>query len=173
MFDNEVQSLFEKTKENYPYIKRIKNQYFKSSLLEFSCILVNAKTLKYLCGVKSDFLGKYTKECIIIVPIDYKTNGCKVYCKKWKEILNIPNNRMHYEQEEICGFTKLCVGVKGSFSCLLNPILESLKTAEHILNAYELYIKGCSNDIILIDYKHGEEGLKEYESNSKKYKNRK
>ena len=65
---------------------------------------------------------------------------------------------------------EFCVGVNKSFQTLNNVILENVKTAEHMLIAYEQVQKGITPRAKLIGYAHGDEGEREYERDRKRYR---
>jgi len=165
----EATKLFNKTLLDFPFCQKMTIDYKEPFLFAFSTTIVRKSTLEAQGAFESDFLNEYTRKAIVIVTSDFDTNGCRVFCQKWDNVNKVPSKSLHFEKEHIGAFTKLCVGVPGSFKSLPNPIKESLRTAEHTLIAYELFLKGINKKIELIDYSHGYEGEKEYEGYKKKY----
>ena len=51
-----------------------------------------------------------------------------------------------------------------------NVILENIRTAEHLLIAYENYLCGNTKTVVVEEYSHGDQGIKEYAKEQNKYK---
>lgn len=168
MINAKCLELFNKTKDVYPFISNI-DYPAKDYFIKFDVIIANKKSIEHLSSSEKDYLGDYSMEAVVFVPYDYLENGCHVYCKKWANVERIPSDRLHFELKTYQDFTKLCIGVTGSFARLKNPILESIKTAEHVLTAYKLFLLGYTTDIILIDYAHNNAGIEEYKNDKKRY----
>lgn len=173
MEEDKKRLILNKLKSKYLCVEESSKYRSNESFLEFTCLLVSKKEIDEIFSTKEDYLGEYSREAYVIVPFDYEKKGCAVYCKKWKNISRIPNEHYHFENFSIYDFYKLCTGVPESFKFLKSPILECLRTAEQTLIAYELYLRGYNNDIILIDYNHGQKGVIEYASNKRSYKTKK
>lgn len=123
-------------------------------------------------AMRQDFLQKYSKELEIIVPFDYKEKGCKVYGGSWIDLDKIPPEYQHFHGKLPDGRLSFCVGVPESFRKMRNVILESTRTADRMLTAYELFQSGQTKTLELIAYAHGQEGIDEYRGKKKKYQSK-
>ena len=157
-------------KKYYPFSSLIIRPTSTQELAEIQVIAANKKLIELVCGKKEDFVGDYSKELHIIVPINYQKEGCEVYGAKWFDKTKVKSKHIHMFQNnsEKYGF-QLCVGVPQSFSLMNNVILENVKTADNMLIAYERIMAGMSKQFDMIAYSHGEKGKKEFEKNKSKY----
>ena len=119
---------------------------------------------------EEDFLEEYSKELQILIPWDYKKQGCKVYGGAWLQEELIQEVDRHFYEKGKNGMREFCVGVNRSFQTLKNVILENVKTAENMLIAYEHVQRGITPRAKLIGYAHGYKGERDYERDRKKYK---
>lgn len=156
----------------YPFTKIIYRIPYNQRAIDcLKIVAVNSKVIKAVNGVERDFLGKYSKLIYVVIPPTYAVNGCYVYGAKWENLFEIPYEDRHIDYGvEKDGYHKLCVGVPQSFKEFKNPILESVRTAERILTAYELYLCGTNKSIDLNAYSHGKQGEIEYEKKNNRYR---
>ena len=168
----DVKADIEELKDHYKFVDLVSPPLAKPYLTYLKVIAVNTEFIERTCGLKEDFIGEYSKEIIVVVPLDYKKKGCYVYGAKWVDIEKIPKRHRHFFLKNTTedGYKHICVGVPASHANMRNPILEDVRTAEHILVGYELYMSGAEKNIDLIEYSHGDTGIKEYEQNEKKYR---
>ena len=155
--------------KHYPYAS-IKFQ--KLGSVEYGLIRVIAvkkKIIDKTLARKEDFLDEYSRELFVVVPHGYRSRGCIVQGAKWLDLTKIPKSDIHLLPWGITLFDRyvklgynLCIGVQESFADLKNVILENVRTADHILTAYENFMRGDTNRIKLFGLKHGKEGSKEY-----------
>lgn len=159
-------------KKEYKYIEEMPTICLsKPTLKVYRVLAVSNEILNETLSSGEDFLGKYSREIYVVVPLDYKKNGCLVYGAKWENIFEIPDKHLHINKRYANnGYHELCIGVPQSFSKEKNAFLSSIRTAEHILRAYMLFLSNESKNINLLAYSHGEEGVKEYEKNQRKEK---
>lgn len=141
--------------------------------IELRVIAADKKLIEMTCSDMNDFLNGYSKELHIIVPFDYKKNGCKVFGGKWIDIKSIELQHQHFNGKRTDGNYLFCTGVPDSFLEMKNVILENVRTADKMLTAYELYQKGLTNGLELLAYSHGEEGVDEYKKRKKRVPTRK
>ncbi len=89
----------------------------------------------------------------------------------WNGLEKISNDKTHfYKNVKMDDMYELCVCPSQAIKNMNNPLLENIKTADHMMTAYELYIEGIRDTICLKDYSHGSEGEKEYEQEQKRRK---
>lgn len=171
-YDLQINSELEIVKSEYPFIKEIPTNIASTSYLRtFRVIAVHSRVISDEMGFEEDYINEYSKEIFLIIPKDYKVNGCIIYGAKWLNLKDIPDNDLHiYKNKDNNGYHKLCVGVDGSFINLRYPILESIRTSDKILTAYKLYLEGVTSKVILFAYSHGEKGKKEYGRDKGKYR---
>lgn len=134
------------------------------------CVAANKELVHTMNARKEDFLGEYDKFLYIEVPFDYRINGCKVYGGKWLDKSINVSDKHFYVNSKHDSLYKLCVGVPESFRNLKNVILESVRTAENMLIAYELLQSGRKEKLELKVYEHGDRGREQYRKDSKRYK---
>lgn len=135
-------------------------------------IAVHKKLIDEVKGSSSDFTGKYSKELFIVAPFDYQIKGCDVYGASWVELHRVRIEDWHFLDK--CKKTKhgykLCVGVPESFPLMGNVLIESVKTAENMLIAYERIMCGETTSLEDIKtYSHGEAGIQEFNSDRKRF----
>ena len=167
---NAVISDVRELKKQYPFTKIILLPTTSISQIELDITAVRAEIISQTGAIEADFLGKFSRQLHLIIPYDYRKNGCLVYGGKWIDLRNIPDRYQHFNEVRKDGSLLFCVGVPESFLQLKNVILECVKTADNMLTAYEKYQCGRSKSLELISYSHGEKGINEYKREKKKYK---
>lgn len=135
-------------------------------------IAADKSLIQKTCAMRQDFLQRYSKELEIIVPLNYRTAGCKVYGGSWIDLDKIPPEYQHFHGRLSDGRFSLCVGIPESFGKMRNAVLECVRTADRMLTAYELYQTGQTETLELISYAHGQEGIEEYRGKKKKYQSK-
>ena len=161
-------------KEQYPFCFLTIPPTINPSEAEIRVVAVNKDLIDIVGGVESDFLGSYSKELHLRVPIDYRDRGCFVYGAGWVRTEELNNEDVHffYDNEKLIRSRyglQLCVGTPESFPLMNNVILENVKTAENMLIAYERVMRGESKSLYLIAYAHGAEGRWQFLKNKKSY----
>ena len=121
-------------------------------------------------ATENDFLGEYSRELWIRIPVKYKKDGCAVFGGKWINKEKIPQGQQHFYNNDPNKGYRFCVGVPDSFKTMSNVILENVRTADHILTAYADYISGRTKTIVLSQYSHGDKGINEYRRQKRKEK---
>lgn len=169
-----VLSDFSEVKEEYPFCYLIIPPTVEPTRARIYVVAANRQLISDCYAVKGDFTGNYSKELWISIPADYKEKGCKVYGGAWIDVNRIPDEHRHFypagSEYKRYGY-EFCVGVPDSFKTLKNVILENIRTAEHLLIAYENFLCGGTNTIVIEGYAHGYKGIREYGKNKKRYKN--
>ena len=144
------------------------------SIATIKVIAVTADLIAETYSIKSDYLGEYSKELHIDIPINYRKTGCVVYAGKWIDISKCKYEDIHLQQERgryICtryGYS-LCVGTPESFSNLENVLLENVRTADNMLVAYERIMRDEADRLELNAYAHGDAGRIQFKNSRKKY----
>ncbi|MFA7436231.1 MAG: hypothetical protein WC006_07720 [Bacilli bacterium] len=156
-------------KESYPFFKIIIIPTSKPTLIGLEITVINIKLIKETGANENDFLDAYSKKSNVIIPIDYKYNGCYIYGGSWIDPNKIPIEDIHFINSTKNDDYLFCLGVPKSFSKLSNVILENIKTLDNIYIAYEKFLCGDSNTVELIAYSHGQKGEYEYDKNKRKY----
>ena len=165
-----VMSDVRELKELYPFTKMILLPTKSVSQIELDITAVRAEIIGQTGAIEADFLGEFSRRLHLVVPYDYRKNGCLVYGGCWIDRQTIPVKDQHFNGVAKDGSLLFCVGVPGSFAQLKNVILENVKTADNMLTAYEKYQCGRSKSLELISYTHGERGINEYKREKKRYK---
>lgn len=161
-------------KKDYPYSYLTILPSDKPRIAYLRVVAANKAIIEKIGGLESDFIKDYSRELYLFIPHDYKTQGCHVYGGKWidKKKLMEKDVHFHHSNGKVIyteyGY-QLCVGTPGSFSLLKNVILENVKTAEHMLIAYEQVMTGMTSELNLLAYAHGSKGIKQFENNKNKY----
>ena len=165
---------FSGLKEEYPFSTLLILPTAEPSLASASVIAVNRAIVEAVNGRPEDFQGEFSKLLHIEIPLDYRNSGCRVYGGKWIDDSKIPAKDVHLFHsntrivENKYGY-QMCVGTPESFSTMKNVLLESVKTADNMLVAYERVQCGLSDRVILNAYSHGESGKEEYRKDKKRY----
>lgn len=169
-----VRSDFREMRAQYPFCYLSILPTITPSEAEIRVVAANIGLIDAVCGVENDFLGDCSKELLLRVPVDYQENGCVVYGANWVEIEKLTDEDIHFFHsngkiiKNRYGF-QLCVGTPESFSMMPNVILESVKTAENLLIAYERVMTGESKKLEMIAYAHGDVGRRQFKNNRKRY----
>lgn len=168
----DVLSDFAEVKEEYPFCYLTIPPTVEPQRAEICVVAANCRLIAECYAVKEDFIGDYSKKLRLSIPADYKDKGCKVYGGAWIDSNKIPEAHRHFYPAR--GLYKsygyeFCVGVPDSFKTLKNVILENIRTAEHLLIAYENYLCGNTDSIVIEGYSHGDRGILEYGKNKEKY----
>ena len=165
---------FNELREAYPFSILTIPPMVKPSLAYITVIAVCKSIVDAVQGQPEDFTGEYSKKLLIEVPHEYWTNGCRVYGGGWVDAKLFKNKDIHF----FCDNGTLirtehglhmCVGRTESFSMMKNVILESVRTAENILVAYERAQSIGSKELYLKAYSHGVLGKVEYTNDKKRY----
>lgn len=166
---SDVRKDFDELKRQYPYSEMYMPPTVKPQKIKLRVVAAHIDIIRASMAEEEDFLKEYSKELQIVIPWDYKKSGCKVYGGAWLQEELIHKADRHFYEKRKNGMREFCVGVNESFQTLNNVILENVKTAEHMLIAYEQVQKGITSWANLIGYAHGSKGEKEYERDRKKY----
>lgn len=161
-------------KAQYPFCYLTLPPTVEPSLVEIRVIAANIALIEAVGGVENDFLGDYSKELHLIVPVDYQERGCIVYGAGWVNTDKIPNEDIHFfhEKDKIIRTKhglQICVGTPESFPLMKNVILENVRTAENMLIAYEQVMAGLTDKLEVIAYAHGDEGRRQFQQNKRRY----
>lgn len=97
-----------------------------------------------------------------IIPINYKKIGCRIYdSDSYIEWDKVPQVHRHINRKIDCEEGNLlCTHIPEEAKDMKNPILENLKTANSLFLEYNKFLRTGKWD--LKEYKHGEEGVKQY-----------
>lgn len=169
-----VRADFRELKEKYPFCNLTFPPTKRPSVAIIRVIAVDRKLLSEIAGTEKDFLGQYSKELYLQIPMDYKKNGCIVYGAGWVETDKLAKEDIHFFHHKgnliktVHGL-HICVGTPESFSMMRNVILENVRTAGNMLVAYERIMNGDSDKLELIAYAHGDKGRSQFSSNKRRY----
>lgn len=166
-----VLSDYRELKERYPFSYLSIFPTIKPEPAVIRVVAANKDLIEMTSAVEPDFTGDYSRELRIVVPVDYREKGCKVYGAKWVDPEIFDDEEIHfYCREQLLhhGY-ELCVGTPESFPLMKNVILENVKTAENMLIAYERVMTGDSDRLQLLAYAHDYKGRKQFMKNKNKY----
>ena len=158
-------------KDQYPFAYLSIPPTINPSMASVKVIAANNELIKSVYGTEEDFLGEYTKELLVRIPLDYKKSGCRVYGAKWIDKNKLRKQDWHFNDDarlKSYGY-ELCVGTPESFALMPNVILENVRTAERMLIAYEQVMTGATDKLNLIAYAHGEVGRQQFRKSLTKY----
>ena len=150
--------------------------------IHFEVYAINKEEIEQL-GLKKSMIAEeeFNKRLVLVVDNDYREFGPTVYSmEKWKGLDAIPEESKHFYDFKIIrleggefvlnrpGFVEgrgyqTCTSVSKANRDMENPLLENIKSADNLLKSYELFLRGINKEIVLRQYKHGDEGVKEYE----------
>lgn len=165
---------FVEMKKSYPFSYLTIPPTVEPSIASITVIAVNKSLIEAVQGKQEDFTGEYSKRLLLIVPLGYRTEGCKVYGGKWIDTRLFQNKDIHFFHEngrliqDERGLY-MCVGTPDSFSNMKNVIFEAVTTAANMLVAYERVQSGASQELYLKAYSHGNQGKEEYLRDKKRY----
>lgn len=165
-----VKADFKELKAQYPFSEYTILPTVEPQPITMKIIAADKNLIESSGACEVDFLGEYSKLLEVLVPFDYKTSGCKVFGGRWIDTEIIPESHHHFNGKNKDGSYLLCVGVPESFPNLKNVVLENVRTADRMLVAYELFQRGITDCVEILEYSHGEKGRKEYKNESKKYR---
>lgn len=168
-YDRSVAEDISELKTIYPFTTYSCYPTTTKKPITIKVIAADINLIQKTCATKEDFLHEYRKDLEIIVPFSYKETGCIVYGGQWLDLNKIPSECRHFFQKCEDGRFSLCVGVPDSFKLMKNVILENVRTAANMLNAYEFYLTGKTKKLELIAYAHGQKGIYEYYEKKEKY----
>jgi hypothetical protein len=166
----DVKKDFEQLKEEYPFSIISIAPTVEITPVVINIIAANRSLIDTMLASPEDFQGDYSRQLRIIVPFDYKEQGCHVFGGKWIDKNLVNSKDMHFHEKMDNGLYRFCVGIPESFPRLQNVILENIRTAENMLIAYEQLQKGLTKTIKLKAYSHGEKGKDEYRRDRKRYR---
>lgn len=171
---NKVFHDYTELKAVYPFSYLIIPPTVEPSIASIRAIAVDQVIVDAVDGCPEDFIGEYSKEIYIDMPLNYWTTGCRVYGCKWFDEKKFKPKDIHLFHsgnqlvENKYGY-KMCVGISDSFPHMNNVVLEAIKTADNILVAYERVQSGLSDSVILNAYSHGDAGKNEYLNDRSRY----
>lgn len=161
-------------KEQYPFSYLTIPPTVKPMEVEIRVVAASKGLIDMVCGVESDFLGAYSKELHLCVPVNYRNKGCIVYGADWVKTEKFADDDIHFFHEDgelirTRHGLQICVGTPESFPLMRNVILENVRTAENMLIAYERVMTGATEKLEMIAYAHGEDGRIQFQQNRKRY----
>lgn len=161
-------------KQYYPLSFLVIRPVVLPELAQIQVVAANRDLIDATKAVKTDFLGDYSRELRIVIPLEYREIGCEVYGLKWVDTTKLRYEDIHFYMDKRLGNYgyKLCVGTPESFPKMKNVILENIRTAENMMIAYEKIMTGTSSKLELIAYDHGDAGRKQYNKNRDAYRTR-
>ena len=176
---SKIKSDFKEVLEHYPFSKMVS---VSPDEIHFEVYAVSKEEIQKLGLKKSAILKEeYSKRLYLILRDDYCKKGPTVYSmEKWTGLEKIPYESKHfYEQKTlvnqgdgmVCKRLGLvegrgyetCTSVSKANRDMENPLLENIKSAEMLLCSYELFLRGLNKEVVVRQYKHGDEGVQEYE----------
>lgn len=165
---------FREMKALYPFCCLTILPTVKPSLAEIRVVAANKSLIEAVGGVDADFLGEYSKELHLQIPVDYKQRGCLVYGAGWVKVEKLANEDVHFFHDDgklirTKYGLQICVGTPESFPLMRNVILENVRTAENMLIAYERVMTGATNKLEVIAYSHGDAGRRQFQQNTRRY----
>ena len=166
----DVKEDFNQLKKQYPFSTICIAPTVEITPVIIKTVAACQSLIDEILATREDFMGDYSRELVIVVPFEYKTKGCQVFGGEWINEAILADCDRHFHGKRADGKYNLCVGLPESFKNMENVILESVRTAENMLIAYEQVQKGITNNLKLIAYSHGEKGKDEYRRNRKRYR---
>ena len=158
-----IQKDFTELRRKYPFTKVIQQNKYE---IHYEVFAINIELLKKL-DIDEDYLRDetYHKRIYLIVKNDYLTNGPIVYSlEDWPNLDKIPENNMHFYFNKLVngrGY-RTCSCVQIANRHMDNPLLENVKSTEMLLSAYELFLLGINDIVVLRQYSHGDKGVEEF-----------
>ena len=170
-YHSSVLNDFLELKEQYPFSTLYTPPTAQPKPAIIRTVAANKELIMETRAVEPDFLGEYSRELFILVPVDYQEKGCKVYGAKWLDTRRFENKDLHFYDDKLPNphGRLMCVGLTEAFPLMKNVILENVKTAENMLIAYERVMTGVSAKLELIAYAHGDDGIKQFRRNKARY----
>ena len=169
----DVKRDFSEVKEEYPFSYLTILPTIEPKIAIIHAVAAHRDLIESCHAVEEDLKGHYSKELLISIPVDYMKKGCNVYGGAWIDLNQIPYKHRHVHpvsgEYKKYGY-EFCVGVPDSFLEMSNVILENIRTAEHLLISYENYLCGNTKTIEIVEYSHGDKGIREYANEQNNYK---
>ncbi|MCD7804487.1 MAG: hypothetical protein LUH03_04935 [Oscillospiraceae bacterium] len=160
---SDVKANYDEAKQYYPYMEIKKPPTMEPCLVRISVIAVDKEIINATFAKEEDFTGDFSKKIIIEVPLWYKVKGCIVYGAGWVDVGRLPKKDIHFHSlDKTKDGYQMCIGVPESFSRMENVILESIRTADAMLVAYEKVMRGIDKSLNLIAYAHGDAGREQF-----------
>ena len=166
----QVKKDFAQLKEMYPFSTLSIAPTTEITPVTIKVTAANKKLIDAMLAEQSDFQGEYSRDLHLVVPFEYQQIGCEVYGGRWIKTGQVKNSDLHFHGKSEDGSLKFCVGVPESCKNMDNVLLENVRTAEHMLIAYEELQKGLTNTINLKAYSHGDRGKDEYRRDKRRYR---
>lgn len=174
---------YKETIQYYPFSQMV---LVTPEEIHFEVYAINKGEIEKL-GLKKSRIAKeeYSKRLFLVVDNNYLKDGPTVYSmEKWKGLERIPEESKHFYDfkhlrfegnKMVCSMPyfiegrgyQTCTSVAEANRDMKNPLLENIKSAEYLLKSYELFLRRINNEIVLRQYEHGDEGVKEYERERK------
>lgn len=145
-------------KEEYPFSWLTFSPLMPPILATIRVVAANREIIQKTRATEADFIGEYSKELRINIPVNYRSGGCKVYGGSWIDGRMFNDHDKHFYIPITPNGYELCVGTPESFPTLTNVILENVRTAENMLIAYQRVMTGDSDNLSLKAYPHGKLG---------------
>ena len=99
-YSRDVQNDFTELKGTYPFSTLTFPLCCRPECALIRVGAVNKILVDAVNGVETDFLGEYSKELYLKVPVDYKENGCYVYGARWLDITKLNFQDIHLVREK-------------------------------------------------------------------------
>lgn len=176
---SKIKKDFRELKSYYPFSQMV---FVSSNEIHFEIYAINNKEVKLLHLKRTKIENeKYSKRIYVVVSEDYLLVGPHIYSmERWNNLHLIPYECKHFYDYEKYEYIEgkivttkpyylqgrgylTCTSVSKANKTMKNPLLENVKSAEMMLRAYELFIRGINDKIVLRQYSHGDQGIKEYE----------
>lgn len=174
---------FKEAIQYYPFSQMV---LVTSDEIHFEVYAINKEEIEQL-GLKKSRIAndEFSKRLFLVVDNNYRESGPTVYSmEKWKGLERIPEESKHFYDfkylrlegnEVVCKMPyfiegrgyQTCTSVAKANKDMNNPLLENIKSAENLLKSYELFLRGINKEIVLRQYEHGDEGVKQYERERK------
>ena len=95
IYYSNVVSDFKELKAHYPIAYLTIPPTVKPELAMIRVIAANKSFIELVRGVEEDYLGDYSRELHLIIPIEYREQGCRVYGAKWVKADQLKNEDIH------------------------------------------------------------------------------
>ncbi len=154
---------YREMKKRYPFSYLTILPTVEPSIASVRVIAADIDLISDTCSVENDYLGSFSKELHILIPVKYREIGCIVFGGRWIDIKKLKEEDIHFQRDKGSfiqtkyGYS-LCVGTPESFPLLENVILENVKTADNMLVAYERIMLGKTDRLGLNAFAHGNAG---------------
>ncbi|MBQ7250458.1 MAG: hypothetical protein IJS37_03850 [Bacilli bacterium] len=168
--DRSFQTDYDEFHEEFPLSEVI---YYPSSVLSEDAIIrfyaVDAETVVALGLDKSQLKEeRFSKLAYMHVGPNYQKEGTKIYAfSKWSEgdLRQIPKeNRHFYDTQKPDEGHLVCAYMEEEVEHMPNVLLFNARTTQAIIRAYQLYLEGVNNSVVLREYSHGDKGRMEYQA---------